>query len=66
VDPAGPAPITIASKLYLWFIVSELVDYQIKWKKRSPHIPMIENFRLHIEYLWNAARRGPPLESLRV
>jgi len=25
---------------------------------------MIEYFRLHIEYLWNAARREPPFENL--
>ena len=27
---------------------------------------MIEYFRLHIEYLWNAARREPPFERFGV
>jgi hypothetical protein len=27
---------------------------------------MIEYFRFHIEYLWNAAHREPPFESLGI
>ena len=35
VDPAGPAPMTIASNLYLGFTVSKLDDYPKSWSNRG-------------------------------